>query len=46
MVGAVNVSRVFAISVALLAAALLVYRHRDDLRRTPASNKHEQSPSA
>jgi phosphatidylglycerol---prolipoprotein diacylglyceryl transferase len=44
MVGAVNVSRVFAIGVALVAAGLLAYRHRNDLRRTPAN--HEQGKSS
>ncbi len=43
-VGAVNVSRVFALGVALLATAILIYRHRDTIRAQRAGRAAAQDP--
>lgn len=40
-VGTINVSQVFSLSVAVVAAALLLYRHRHSFRRAPDKTRRQ-----
>ena len=44
MSGGVNVSQVFSLAAALIAAALFVYRHRDSLRRRSVDRRAGKRP--